>query len=191
MISNSQALQDIFVSNLITENKTYIEIGGYEPIKWSNTCNLEMTGWKGFSIELNMTLKAIWAAHPERTNKIYWKDALTFDYANALVENNLPTHLGYLSCDIEPPENTFAALQRVLSQGITFDCITYEHDNYASKKDWDAIATEYLAKFNYKPVIYDVYPDDKKNKKFETWFVRNDIDLTPMSFDEWKLCLNI
>ena len=186
MISNSQALQDIFVSNLITENKTYIEIGGYEPIKWSNTYNLEMTGWKGFSIELNSDHQAIWAAHSERTNKIYWENALTFDYARALTENNLPMHIGYLSCDIEPPENTFAALQKVLSQGITFDCITYEHDNYAAKKDWDFIATEYLAKFNYKPVIHDVYPGTNKKKKFETWFVKNDINFIPMSFDEWK-----
>lgn len=191
MISNSQSFQDIFVSNLKTNNKTYIEIGGYEPVKWSNTYILEINGWKGFSIELNTDHRAIWAKHPERKNKIYWEDALTFDYATALSDNNLPMHIGYLSCDIEPPENTFSALQRVLSQGITFDCITYEHDNYASEKDWNAISTEYLAKFNYKPVIYDVYPGNKKNKKFETWFVKNDIDFSPMSFEEWKLCLNI
>lgn len=186
MISNSQAFQDTFVSNLITENKTYIEIGGHEPIKWSNTYNLEMQGWKGFSIELNTDHQGSWAAHPERTNKIYWENALTFDYAKALSDNNLPMHVGYLSCDIEPPENTFAALQRVLSQGITFDCITYEHDNYASKKDWDIVATEYLKQFNYKPIVYDVYADNNTNKKFETWFVRNDSNLTLMSFDEWK-----
>lgn len=191
MISNSQAFQDIFVLNLKTNNKTYIEIGGYEPVKWSNTYNLEMSGWKGFSVELNTDHQAIWAKHPERKNKIYWENALNFDYAKALSDNNLPMHLGYLSCDIEPPENTFSALQRILSQGITFDCITYEHDNYASKKDWNAISTEYLAKFNYKPVIYDVYPDDRKNKKFETWFVKNEIDFAPMTFEEWKLCLNI
>lgn len=186
MTSNSQALQDTFVSSLITRNKTYIEIGGYEPVKLSNTYNLEMAGWKGFTLELNTDHRAVWDAHPERTNKIYWENALTFDYVKALAENGLPTNLGYLSCDIEPPENTFEALQRVLSQGITFECITYEHDNYASKKDWNAIATEYLAKFNYKPAIYDVYPDGKRNKKFETWFVRNDIVFTPMSFEEWK-----
>ena len=191
MTSNSQALQDIFVSNLITENKTYIEIGGHEPVKWSNTYNLEMDGWKGFSIELNTRHRAIWAAHPERKNKIYWENALTFDYAQALVDNKLPKQIGYLSCDIEPPENTFAALQRVLSQGIAFDCITYEHDNYASVSDWNAVATEYLATFNYKPVMHDVYPYTNKKKKFETWFVKNNINFAPMLFDEWKKTIKL
>jgi hypothetical protein len=189
MESKSQALQDVFVSQLVTENKTYIEIGGYHPVKWSNTYNLEMTGWRGISIELNVEYKKLWTTHLERKNKIYWEDACHFDYTKALAENNLPMHIGYLSCDIEPPENTFAALQQVISQGITFDCITYEHDNYASKKDWNSIASEYLIKHNYKAVVHDVYPGNKKRKKFETWFVKNNIEFESTTFEQWKLCL--
>lgn len=191
MNSNSQALQDIFVCSLGIQNQTYIEIGAHQPVKWSNTYGLELQGWRGFGIELNLAHRPLWTQHPERCNKIYWDNALTFNYIQALIDNDLPMHLGYLSCDIEPPANTFSALQKVISLGISFDCITYEHDNYASEKNWNEVATNFLRNHGYKPAVYDVYPGEKKHKIFETWFVRATMDLVPVSYEQWKSCLNL
>lgn len=187
MESRSQVLQDIFAHSISGNNGTYIEVGAHEPINNSNTYNLEvLCNWKGFSIEINTKLKHHWDENSERTNKIYWNNALTFEYADALKENNLPRHhLNYLSCDIEPPENTFAALQRIHDQGITFNCITFEHDLYQSSTDFNAISKEFLTSRGYKVAVSDVYCY-KPSLHFETWFVRNNIDFECCTFDEWK-----
>jgi hypothetical protein len=125
----------------------------------------------------------------ERKNKIFWESALDFDHAAAVKSVELSTRIGYLSCDIEPPANTFAALQRVIEQGIHFDCITFEHDNYVQKKrgdlDYDIVAREYLLSKGYKVAVTDVYCKSPEFL-FETWFVHNDIDFQTTTFDQWK-----
>ena len=192
----SQLFQDIFaISTAI--NKTYIEIGAWKPEKYSNTYLLELNGWKGFSLELDKTSKKpLWDNHPKRKNTIYWEDAITFDYVNALTENNMPNHIGYLSVDIEPPENTFAALQKVIEQGISVDCITFEHDKYYTDVDYDPIVTEYLKNKDYSVAVKDVYRHRKyrtegQKKKIskkcfmETWFVHNSLKASQQTYDEW------
>jgi len=197
MISPSQLKQDLFALSA-AKNKTYIEIGAWKPVHYSNTYVLEEQGWKGFSLEIELLKKSLWDECPERQNKIYWGNALTFDYKQALIENNLPMHIGYLSCDIEPPENTFAALQRVIEQGITFDCITFEHDKYQNEVDYDPIVTEYLKTRGYKVAVSDVFrtrkyrvPDQKKKDikicMMETWYVNNTIDFCEQTYEQWIL----
>lgn len=187
----SQAYQDLFALSLIGENGTYIEIGGHKPVKNSNTYNLEVfKNWKGFSIEFDTGLKKYWNKCPERKNKVYWEDALTFDYLTAVEENNLSKHINYLSCDIEPPNNTFTALKRVIEQGITFDCITFEHDLYQSKKDFNVIATDFLLSCGYEVAVTQVYYKHSINH-FETWFIRKDLYTNTLTFDEWKKINNL
>lgn len=182
----SQVHQDVFALKT-AKNKTYIEIGAAGPIKYNNTYLLEKNGWQGFSLELNQNRVDQWFEDwSDRKNKIYCVDAITFDYVAALKENNLPSHIGYLSCDIEPPENTFAALKRVIEQDITFDCITFEHDKYQSEVDYDPIVTEYLRNRGYKVAVSDVYRWRKRPCYFETWFVHESIDFTQKSFDDWR-----
>lgn len=185
-IPGAQVHQDKFAL-LTAKNKTYIEIGAAGPIKYNNTYLLEKNGWNGFSIELERGRVNQWSeSWSDRTNKIYCADAITFDYLEAVNENNLSTHIGYLSCDIEPPENTFAALKRIIEQGITFDCITFEHDKYQSEIDYEPIVTEYLQRHNYKVAVPDVYRWRKRPCYFETWYVNNNILFETMSFDNWR-----
>jgi hypothetical protein len=189
-IPGAQVSQDIFALTTTT-NKTYIEIGASGPIKYNNTYQLELKGWKGISLEFNQGRVDQWKDIPERKNKIYCADAITFDYYKALEENALPMHLGYLSCDIEPPKNTFAALKRVIEQGITFDCITFEHDRYQSEIDYDPIVTEYLKDQGYKIAVKDVYRWRKRPCYFETWYVHSSISYTEKTFDEWRNSTNL
>jgi hypothetical protein len=184
-IPGAQVHQDVFALTT-AKNKTYIEIGASGPIKYNNTYQLEIQGWKGFSLEFNQNRVDQWSLVPERKNKIYCADALTFDYVEALKENNLSNHIGYLSCDIEPAENTFSALKRVIEQGVTFDCITFEHDKYQSEIDYDPLVREYLADKGYKVAVSDVYLWKKKPCYFETWFVYNNIDYETKDFNQWK-----
>lgn len=182
----SQLKQDVFAMKTAI-NKTYIEIGAHGPIKYNNTYLLEKNGWQGFSLEINQHCVNAWFEDwSDRTNKIYCADAITFDYTRGLQENNLLTRIGYLSCDIEPPENTFAALRRVVEQGIVFDCITFEHDKYQSEVDYDPIVTEYLKDRGYKVAVSDVYRWRKRPCYMETWYVYDDIEYTTVTFDEWR-----
>lgn len=180
----SQSFQDKFALQNCNGNYTYIEIGAHDPVLISNTYSLEVEHqWKGFSIELNEGHRPAWEQCKERQNKIYWNDALTFDYKHAVTDNNLPLTIGYLSCDIEPPENTFNALKRVINQGIQFECITFEHDKYASEVDWEITAIEFLKDHGYHPLVRDVYAGGKKWKVFETWFVRR--PTKSLTYQEW------
>jgi hypothetical protein len=194
MQSCSQSHQDLFALQT-AKHKTYIEIGANKPKEISNTYNLEMEGWKGFSLELNRSgkIEKAWKLCVERTNILYWEDALTFNYVDGLLKNNLPLHIGYLSCDIEPPSNTFKALTRVIDQGVSFDCITFEHDNYQNKDgiDYNVLATEYLISKGYKIAVSDIYVANNENQIFETWFVHNTINMNTMTFKDWKKLNNL
>lgn len=189
MESCSQSFQDFFALS-VAKNNTYIEIGANQPKLNSNTYNLEANGWKGFSLELNRTTKIgkAWKLHPERKNTVYWADALKFNYVQGAEETGIPTHIGYLSCDIEPPFNTFKALKKVISQGVSFDCITFEHDNYQNPtgKDYNKLATEFLINHGYKVAVTDVYVGNNQDQVFETWFVHNSIEFEQKTYAQWK-----
>jgi hypothetical protein len=191
--SRSQAMQDIFVYNVVGDQGTYIEIGAYKPAHKNNTYVLETAlGYRGFSLELNQKWKQAWDDCPERTNPIFWEDALTFDYAAQCQRQGLPKHLGYLSCDIEPPTNTLAALKRVIEQGLTFDCITFEHDrsnpHFADllALDIESQATEFLEKHGYTVAVSDVSANKDPAYIFETWYVHQSVVWPNWTFQTWK-----
>jgi hypothetical protein len=180
----SQLRQDQFAL-MTAKNKTYIEIGAAGPIKYNNTYLLENNGWKGFSLEINQNKVNQWSNESQRQNKIYCADAITFDYIHALNENYLSNRIGYLSCDIEPPINTFAALKRVIEQGIVFDCITFEHDRYQSEINYDPIVTEYLIDKGYRVAVRDVFRWRKRPCYMETWYVYEDISFEEKTYQQW------
>jgi hypothetical protein len=188
MISNSQSYQDIFALKTCT-NKTYIEIGGNDPIKGNNSYLLEKNDFQGFSIEFDQKWQKRWHKS-DRQNKIYWDDALTFDYTTAANENNLSKQIGYLSCDIEPPTNTFAALKKIIEQGFEFECITFEHDEYNfPNTNFNHLATEFLLANGYKIAVYNVY-FNISSQHFETWYVRNNIEFKELDYSNWmyRIC---
>jgi hypothetical protein len=187
-IKRSQSYQEFFAFSIGGVAGTYIEIGAFKPVSKSNTYALETDqNWKGFSLELNQKYKAHWNECKERTNPVCWENAITFDYVSQINKMKLPNRINYLSCDIEPPANTFAALQRVIEQGVEFDCITYEHDNFAnpSGPDYNIIATEYLESKGYKVAVTDVYASGNTKAIFETWFVKDTIDFDTTSYAAW------
>jgi hypothetical protein len=189
MKSNAQAWQDLFAYGFTGRQGTYIEIGANHPYHSSNTYQLEVNaGWRGISVEYDIALKPYWDSG-ERRNRCYFEDAMTFDYAKALQENGLPTHINYLSCDIEPPENTLKALKQVIGQGITFDCITFEHDYYTAGGVVDKQATDFLIQNGYKVAVFNVYPISNPGQYFETWFVKKDLPVEPIDFNYFRVMI--
>jgi len=182
----SQCWQDVFAHSICGNGGTYIEIGGSWPKKNSNTYSLELfANYKGFSIELDKEMYFNPWSESERKNKIYWDNALTFDYKNAVEENNMSTHINYLSCDIEPPENTFNALIKIINDGITFDVITFEHELFKCKTNYDILARDFLLSNGYKIAVSNVY-HKKESDIFETWYINKDIDYKEQLYSTWK-----
>jgi hypothetical protein len=190
---SAEAKVDRFAYGLSGANGTYIEIGASKPVQRSNTVALERQGWKGFGIEFDPRLQPLW---PDcRTNHIYWADATKFDYIAAAKEQGLPDRINFLQVDIEPPENTFAALKLAVESGLTFDFIAFEHDVYCQDVDYNVIATDYLLTKGYKVAVYNVCSQRKRNpgvwSHIETWYVKNDIPFETMEFFDWKKKYNV
>ena len=117
----SQARQDDFVLHLIDKPGSYLEIGASHPISINNTYALEQRGWTGISLDIEASNLHEWNQH--RKNPLIITDAITYEYE--------AKHYDYLQLDIDPPVNTFKALQRVFECGVTFSVLTYETDAYS------------------------------------------------------------
>jgi len=189
----SQAGQDLFAYELFGLNGTYIDIGAGDPIRGNNCYLLETNyNWRGFSVDfgdsnedIRQNLKSRWLKHPERKNKIYWSDAINFNYMQGVNENNLDKNIDFLSCDIDPQEKTLMALKKVILDGIKPKLICFETDFYREKKDYSLLAYNFLKPYNYKIGVKNVYSNLKKNKIFETWFLRNDVDFQTIDYSTW------
>ena len=189
----SQAGQDLFAAELFGNCGTYVDIGAGEPVKLNNTYLLEVNkNWKGISIDYGdhdqkkiKDLKKLWNDCKERKNKIYWADALTFDYNQALKENNINYDIDFLSCDIDPQEKTFLALKKIINDGIRPKYIAFETDYYREKINYSNLAYDFLSPYGYKIGVKNVYSNLKKNKIFETWFVKETVKFNTIEYYKW------
>ena len=183
----SQSGQDQFAYNISGSNGTYLEIGAHDPVINSNTFNLEVKcNWNGISIEYDKTFQMSWGDNKLRKNNVVWDDAFNINYSSLIKQRELPNRLNYLSCDIEPAENTFNILKKVISSKLNFDFISFEHDKYSIGSKYEDLSIEYLKNYNYKVAVKDVYSRNKRYKIYETWFVNNDIDFEEMDYSVWK-----
>ena len=183
----SQSGQDQFAYNISGSNGTYLEIGAHDPVINSNTFNLEVKcNWNGISIEYDKSFQMSWGDNKLRKNNVIWDDAFNINYSSLIKQRELPNRLNYLSCDIEPAENTFNILKKVISSELNFDFISFEHDKYSIGNKYEDLSIEYLKNYNYKVAVKDVYSRNKRYKIYETWFVNNDIDFEEMDYSVWK-----
>ena len=183
----SQSGQDQFAYNISGSNGTYLEIGAHDPIINSNTFNLEVKcNWNGISVEYDKSFQMSWGDNKLRKNNVVWDDAFNINYSSLIKQRELPNRLNYLSCDIEPAENTFNILKKVISTELNFDFISFEHDKYSIGNKYEDLSIEYLKNYNYKVAVKDVYSRNKRYKIYETWFVNNDIDFEEVDYSVWK-----
>lgn len=170
----SQALQDMFVLSILNgkRNGTYVEIGGYDGINLSNTYLLEKDfGWTGiaFEIEQEKTDKY----NTQRKNKCLCENAITADYKKIFKDYKLPKRIDYLQLDIDPAEQTLAALKALPLDEYRFSVITYETDVYRSNKSIARESREILASHGYELLVKNV---SHIANPFEDWYVDKNID---------------
>lgn len=183
----SQSGQDQFAYNLIGKNGTYLEIGAFDPILNSNTYNLETKcNWKGLSVEFDLSHKDAWNRSYDRKNKILWTNAFSVNYLKELNKIGISNNIDYLSCDIEPPENTFKILKLLIQINLQFSFISYEHDKYNYGDKYEKLSKEFLINHGYKIAVDNVYSRNKKYKIYETWFVNNKIEFEQIDYQQWR-----
>tara|TARA_B100000989_G_scaffold295195_1_gene275721 strand:+ start:464 stop:1093 length:630 start_codon:yes stop_codon:yes gene_type:complete len=183
----SQSGQDQFAYNITGANGVYLEIGAHHPIINSNTYKLEVEcGWRGISVEFDKSFQKFWKECPERTNDVIWDDAFNVKFENEIKNRNLPKKINYLSCDIEPPVNTFNILKKLINLGLVFDFISFEHDKYNIGDEFEKLSNSFLTSNGYKIAIKDVYSRSKLNKVYETWFINESIKFTEISYRDWQ-----
>ena len=183
----SQSGQDQFAYNISGSNGTYLEIGAHDPIINSNTFNLEVKcNWNGISVEYDKSFQKSWSDNKLRKDNVVWDDAFNINYSSLIKQKALPYRLNYLSCDIEPAENTFNILKKIISSKLNFDFISFEHDKYSIGSKYEDLSIKYLKDCNYKVAVKNVYSRNKRYKIYETWFVNNDIDFEEIDYSVWK-----
>jgi len=156
----SQAGQDKFVLDRIGKNGTYLEIGSAFPIAFNNTYLLEQNGWGGISIDFDAKYLSEWEAC--RKNPLIIADALTYNYPNV-------DRYDYLQLDIDPTENTFTLLQRLLKEYKTrYSIITFETDAYLDNRFVEP-SRKLLSENGYKLEVADVYCEGYGI--FEDWYI--------------------
>ena len=186
---NSQARenQDRFAVAVLDgkTNGTYVEVGGYLPIEWSNTFMLEKEfGWTGISLELFEKFSSQW--NGVRSNNCITCDATKVDLNSLIDENNLPKIIDFLQLDIDPAVSTFKVLENIDFDKHSFRIITFEHDVY---RGGDTIeirdkSREILQSHGYTLLIPDVRHGDLK---FEDWYIKEDL----MPSDTWKRFIGV
>ncbi len=165
----SQAGQDLFVLAMLNNKRNgyYLEIGGADPFDSNNTFLLESVfEWSGISIEFDMNLASKY--EKLRDNICLCADATSFDYLNQMRLLNFPGQIDYLSIDIDPAENTFAALMRCPFNEYRFSVITYEHDTYQNGDEYANLSRKFLISKGYKLVSKNV---KCFGRVFEDWWI--------------------
>ena len=165
----SQAHQDLFVRIMLDfkENGFYCEIGGSEPKQSNNTYILERDlGWSGVSLEIEPNLVSQFNQY--RNNPCLLQDATKFDYGKYFRNNNFPSQIDYLSCDIDPAKITYQALERLPFSKYRFSVITFEHDLYAAGPEIMMKSRRVLEDLGYFRVVSNVLCC---GRDFEDWWV--------------------
>lgn len=161
----SQASQDMFVLTVLNgkQNGTYVEIGGYDGERISNTNLLETQfNWSGIALEIDSTRTVKY--NSQRKNKCVCANALTSDYSQLFIDNQFSNRIDYLQVDIEPPINTLNALKKIPHDKYRFSVITFETDMYYAG---DAVMNEsraFLTNLGYDLIAKNV-------SSFEDWYI--------------------
>lgn len=173
----SRSWQDLFVLSVLDgkTNGFFLEIGANDPIAYSNTYLLESKfGYTGISIDIDGDYRTLWDTY--RSASFVEQDALTIDYSQLLKQNDAPKIIDYLQLDIEPGDNTFAALKLIPFDEYQFQTITFETELFRGNIDVREQSREYLINLGYMLVSKDVAMYlNPFWVLYEDWYVHNSV----------------
>lgn len=182
--SNSQAGQDLFVTNVLKNKKNgiFVEIGSFEPIYLSNSYMLEKElDWTGIMFDWTDFSKQYDQHRFDSIYKIGDVTKVNFNdlFKNTLLKNNanFPKNIDYLQIDLHVcNRSTLNVLENINNQVMDeykFATVTFEHDIYTGNHfDTREKSREIFNNRGYIRVFSDVMDN---NCKFEDWYVHPDL----------------
>lgn len=177
-----QVLQDKFVCNVLKhKNKgTFIEIGSHEPKYINNTYVLEKDlNWTGLMFEIQQDKYEQIYKNERPGSKHIFGDATTHDYDQLFKKYDIPYDIDYLQLDIEPPEQSWKALNALDKQVMSsyrFATITFEHDYLGREQyNWVRLGSREIFKSRgYHPVFHDI-ANGRPGSVYEDWYVHPEL----------------
>jgi SAM-dependent methyltransferase len=182
MVKNySQIGQDLFVLELLGENRTFLDFGcgnGRDKPCGNNTFLLEQKGWNGFSFDISDSM--ILEFQYER-NTFSCATDLTIDLRKKMIAMVNQPLIDYLSFDVD--EATDSVLDNFPFDLFEFKFITFEHNQY--HQGYQGLKDRSIALFQEKGYKLLV-----ENVMFSGWSVE-DWYINPKYIDIPKLGSNI
>ena len=185
----SQASQDVFVDSVLNHPRQgyFVDVGAgcNDPKTESNSLLFEERGWNGIAIDMNSDrlrgrkCKNIIATIGDGTNG-------TSSLAAILDQNEVPSHIDYLSIDLEGSD--LIAVKSFVDSGRRFKVLTIEHNLYSMNPGVSELKRDiflFLAANNYVRVGDNIGHMASKGNfyngwPFEDWY----IDPTEVSYTE-------
>jgi len=174
--SYSKECQDLFAYYLVGSNGTFLDLGCWYPDNANNTMLLEEIGWSGLLFDVNM--HAINACCKLRSSRAFCVDVTSNVFEIVLDEYWSGHHFDYISLDVD--KASFSVLEKILARGITFKCMTFEHDYYALGDILRKPSREALRNYGYVLLFEDVKLSD--GSIWEDWWIRSS-DFAPDLLD--------
>lgn len=173
----SQAKQDEFVLTILSgrRNGWWLELGGNDPVKISNTYCLEHDyDWQGITVEMDPKWLPSYQEQRPRMHPII-ADATTVDYSARLQFLSAPKQIDYLQIDLEPknrsPLTALEILDKTVMDEYTFGVVTFEHDIYSGDHhNTRAESRKIFERRGYIRLFSDVFCY-YEYQPFEDWYV--------------------
>jgi len=171
----AKEFQDKFAHKLIGGRGCYLDLGSHHPFEGNNTAALEWLGWKGISVDFQQRWIDLFNKS-DRRNECIKADVTVQSFIEILDAKSNVKHFDYISLDVD--DASIPCLELLISNGYTFDFMTFEHDSYADSEVTDARkkdSIKILEASGYKMLFEDVLTDgtekydNKGNSIWEPW----------------------
>ena len=179
----AKEFQDKFAHKLIGGRGYYLDLGSHHPFEGNNTAALEWLGWKGISVDFQQRWIDLFN-NSGRRNECIKADVTVQSFIEIL------KHFDYISLDVD--DASILCLELLMSNGYTFDFMTFEHDSYANSEVTDARkkdSIKILEASGYKMLFEDVLTDGTEkydNKGSSVWEPWEDWWIGEKYFSELK-----
>ena len=178
MISYATQMQDLFAYYLIGEKGYFLDFGCWMPQHCNNTKMLEDAGWTGLLFDAD--LSAIKQCQLLRSSPSFCTTILSDDFKQKFTSNLAQKEVDYISIDIDM--DSLELLEYLIEYGVTFKCLTFEHNLYSQGDKYKKPAAEMLLAAGYSCLYENIitipthcaesmqqYPE---GQKLEDWWIK-------------------
>ena len=167
--------QDRFVHKLIGGQGVYLDLGSHHPFEGNNCTALEWLGWTGVSVDFQDRWVDLFN-NSGRKNQCIKADVTNQSFIEMLKNVTHIKHFDYISLDVD--EAAIPCLDILISNGYTFDAMTFEHDIYNNEEESKYRKSEsikILDRAGYKMMFENVLTDGTEkydeygNSIWEPW----------------------